>query len=256
LIDFFNYSSPYRSDYYLDTGNFEYLLTNFEWLFPIFLLFVFAVLIVMFKQVFRRNPSLDKKVRIYTGVIFLALYLSHYILRFALYGFDTIVLPFQLCSISMILAIILLFTKNRTIFSFVLYAGIAGGLISLFFPIIGYDSSFYRYYQFMGAHILLILTPIYFMAVHCYVPNKKETIYGFLILQGLATFMVIFNAIVGTDFMFVFINADKVDKFPALSNFGGVPYYLILVEIVGLLYYFIAYNVIKFFSSKIQSKKI
>jgi len=256
LTEFFNYNSPYRSDYYFDTGNFEYQLTNFEWLFPIFMLVFFAVLIVVFKQVFKKNPELDKKVRIYTGFIFLALFLSHFILRFVLYGFDTIVLPFQLCSISMVLAIILLFTKNRTIFSFVLYAGVAGGLISLFFPIIGYDSSFYRYYQFMGAHILLILTPIYFMAVHGYVPNKKETIYGFLILQGLATFMVIFNAIVGTDFMFVFINADKIDKFPILSNFGGIPYYLIVVEIVGLSYYVIAYNAIKFFSNRIQSKKI
>jgi len=108
----------------------------------------------------------------------------------------------------------------------------------------------------MGAHILLILTPVYFMAVHGYIPSKKETIYGFLILQGLATFMVVFNAIVGTDFMFVFINADKIDKFPTLSNFGGIPYYLILVEVVGLSYYFIAYKAIKFFENKIQSKKI
>ena len=224
-----------------------------RWL-PVFLVFLFAILIVVFRDSFKKRPELDKKARLYVGIIFTIVYLSHYIFRFAIYGFDTIVLPFQLCSISMFLAIMLLFTKNRTIFSFVLYAGVAGGLISLFFPIIGYDANYYRYYQFVIAHIILILTPIYFMAVHGYVSSKRETINGFLILQAIAIFMVIFNYFLGTDFMFVFINVDKIEKFPAIEKFGGIPLYLFWVEIVGISYYIITYKVINFFL-KLENKK-
>ena len=150
----------------------------------------------------------------------------------------------------MFLAITLLFTKNRTIFSFVLYAGVIGGLISLIIPVYLNDSSYYRYYQYVIAHSLLILTPIYFMAVHEYVPSKRETINAFLILQAIALFMITFNYFVGTDFMFLFINADKIDKFPVIEKFGGIPLYIVWIEIVGVLFYVLAYKGITFFLKK------
>ena len=236
LADFFNYKSPYRVENYTELE--MYKLSTLEYILPILFVFVSAVLLIYFRNYF-------KNVRLYAGVVFVVIYLSHYVFRFALYGFDTIVLPFQLCSISMFLAIILIITKSRTIHSFVLYTGVLGGLISLFIPVYLNDSSYYRYYQYVLAHSLLILTPIYFMAVHDYIPSKKETIYGFLILQTIATFMVIFNYFMGTDFMFVFINADKIEKFPVIENFGGIPLYLLWVEIVGITIYTIAYNLIR-----------
>ncbi len=40
------------------------------------------------------------------------------------------------------------------------------------------------YYQFYIAHGILILTPIYFLFVHQYIPNLKETVKAFGILQA------------------------------------------------------------------------
>ncbi len=251
MADFFDYRSHYRTGIYYD-------LNTVEWLLPIAIIILLAVLIIVFKDKFKNNKQLEKRMRLSIGIFFMIIYLSHYIFRFVLYGFDYILLPFQLCSISMFLAIILLFTKNRTIFTFVLYTGVLGGFISLFFPVIGYDSSFYRYYQYEFAHGLLILTPIYFMAVYDYIPNKKETVYSFLILQAIGIFMVTFNYYIGTDYMFIFINADKIDKFPVIAKFGGIPLYLVWVEIVGITAYFIEYQVIHFFykTKKIEEEKI
>jgi len=243
MAEFFNYQSPYRTDIFYD-------LNTVEWLLPIFLVFVFAFLIYKFRYKFKDNPKLDKRIRVYVGIFFTIIYLSHYIFRFALYQFDYIVLPFQLCSISMFLAIILIFTKNRTIYTFVLFTGVASGLISMVFPVLGYNSAYYRYYQFMIAHGILILIPIYFMIVHDYIPSAKETIYSFLILQGIATFMVIFNYYNGTDFMFVFINEAKINKFPAIKNFGGIPLYLLWVNLAGMFYFFITYKAINFFNKR------
>ena len=239
MAEFFDYRSHYRTGIY-------YELTTIEWLLPIGIIFILAVLLFVFSDKFKNNKKLDKRFRISIGIFFAAIYLSHYILRYALYGFDYILLPFQLCSISMFLAIILLFTKDRTIFTFVLYTGVLGGFISLFVPVIGYDSHFYRYYQYQLAHGMLILTPIYFIAVYDYLPGKMETVYSFLILQAIGIFMVIFNYRVGTDYMFIFINPDKIEKFPVISKFGGIPLYLIWVELVGITAYFIEYQVIHF----------
>ena len=245
MADFFDYRSPYRVENYRELE--MYILNRAEYFLPIILVIVSAVLIVVFRDYFKKSETREKKIRFSVGIIFTAVYLSHYILRFALYQFDLILLPFQLCSISMFLAILLLFTKNKTIFAFVLYAGVIGGFISLFVPVYLNDSSYYRYYQYAIAHSLLILTPIYFMAVHDYIPSKKDTIYAFLILEAIGVFMIIFNYIVGTDYMFVFINADKIDKFPVIAKFGGIPLYLLWVHIAGISFYIIAYNVINFF---------
>lgn len=245
MARFFDYRSPYRTDYYLEFSKFEINLTLVEKIIPFIVLLFLGIILYIYKDKIRNNEVIDKRIRLNVGILFTILFLSHFILRFTIYGFDTIVLPFQLCAISMILAIILLFTKNRTVFAFVYYAGLAGALISFSTPLIGANSSYYRYYQFYIAHGILILTPIYFLLVHKYIPNLKETIKAFGILQGLATFMVLFNYMMNTDFMFVFIDKAKIDKFPGIAQFGGIPLYLIWVEIAGISLFAIMYMITK-----------
>ncbi len=236
MKQFFDYQSPYRTGVFLELNLLEFIV-------PIILLIFMIFLIVYFKSRIKEQPELEVKIRIITGVLFITLYLSHFVLRFLLYGFDTIVLPFQLCSISMLFAIVLIYTKNKTIYSFVLYTGVLGGIISLLTPIIGYDSNYFRYYQFYIAHSLLILTPIYFMAVFGFFPSKSDTIKSFIILQVLAIFMLFFNYFNGTDFMFVLLDPEKLVKFPLISKFGGIPFYLIWVELVGITLFYIMYQV-------------
>jgi len=234
------YDSPYRTGIFIELNFVEKYL-------PLFLLFALTILLFIYKDYFKNNQKLDKLIRYFAASFFGIIYLSHYLLRFSIYGFDTLILPFQLCSISMFLAIILLINKNKTIFSFVLFTGILGGLISLSIPVIGYNSSYYRYYQYEIAHSLLILTPLYFMAVHDYLPTKKETIKAFLMFQGIVFFMIIFNYYANTDFMFVFIDKAKITKFPVIDQFGGIPLYLLWGELLSVGLYFIEYQIITFF---------
>lgn len=239
MREFFRYESPYRTNVFMELSKLEFFM-------PIILLASAIFLLIYFRKVFINNKTLDRRVRYTVGIIFMMVYLSHYGLRFYHYGFDKLLLPFQLCSISMFLAIILIFTKNRTVYTFVLFAGVLGGIISLFTPIIGYDSTYYRYYQFYIAHSLLIITPIYFMVVHNYFPTKRSTIQAFLILQSLAIFMGVFNYFLNTDFLFIFVDPAKLEKFPAIKMFGGIPYYLILVEITGIIAFYLMFKLTTF----------
>jgi hypothetical integral membrane protein (TIGR02206 family) len=221
-------------------------LNKLEFFMPFIILIGLVFLLYYFKDTFRNNKKLDKSIRIGFGLFFLVVYSSHYILRYNLYGFDTIILPFHLCSVSMFLAIVLSFTKNRTIYTYVIFTGVLGGIISFLTPVIGYDSHYYRYFQFYIAHTLLIITPLYFMFVHNYFPTKKDTIYAFYILQGLAIFMGFFNYFMNTDFMFIFVDPNKIDKFPLIAKFGGIPYYLILVEVVAIGAFYLLYRLCSF----------
>jgi len=243
MIGFFMYESPYRTGNFVDLSLMEYVL-------PFVVLGFLLFLLIYYKDVLRNDIVLQKRIRYGAGVLLTVLYGSHFILRFALYRFDTIILPFQLCSISMFFAIILIFTKQRHIYAFVLYTGVIGGLISLFTPIMGYNSEFYRYYQFYGAHILLILTPLYFLIIEEYYPTKRDTIVAFGILQTLAIFMGFVNYFMNTDFMFIFVDPAKIEKFPAIDNFGGIPWYLVLVEITGIVAFYLFYKVTNFIQHK------
>jgi len=199
---------------------------------------------------FRENNDLDKKVRYSLGVLLFGLYASHFILRFALYGFDTIVLPFHLCSIAMTFAIYLLFTNNKTVYSFVLLTGVLGSVISLVSPVIGYDAMYYRYYQFFFAHGILLITPLYYLLVHGWLPSKKEVLAGYIILQILAKFMLLFNYVMGTDFMFMFLDPSKIEKFPTITYIGGIPFYLLVAEIVVGLYFYGSYKLFSYLDKK------
>lgn len=238
MRDFFAYESPYRTGRFIELSMLEYIA-------PFVVLAILILLLFGLRHVLAEDPRKQKLLQRIVGTLFLGLYLSHYILRYRLYGFDPILLPFQLCGISMFFAIWLLYTDNPTIHAFVLYTGVAGGLVSLATPIIGYNAAYYRYYQFYGAHILLVLTPLYFTIVKGYLPSRKETIVSFWILQGLVVFMGWFNLRFGTDFMFVFLDPAKEAKFPLLTAFGGVPYYIIFAEMAVVAAFYLMYQGVK-----------
>jgi len=235
LKEFFTYLSPYRDHPFWDGK--DMTLTLMEKVIPLIIVVLLGVLLYKYRNKFKNNKSLDKKMRYGFGVLLAVIYSSHYIFRFALYGFDTIILPFHLCGIAMFLAVILLFTNNRILFSFVMLTGIAGGLISLTNPILGYDSGYYRYYQFFIAHGILVLVPFYYLFVYNFIPKTSEIIKSFIILQIIAIFMMVFNYYMNTDFMFLFFDKAKIEKFPSIAKFGGIPYYIILVEIAGMAYF-------------------
>jgi uncharacterized membrane protein YwaF len=79
-----------------------------------------------------------------------------------------------------------------------------------------------------------------------YIPQGKEIKYSFYILQSIAVFMMVFNYYMNTDFMFLFFDPSKIDKFPAIALFGGIPYYIILVEITAITYFYATNKLIRF----------
>ena len=243
MREFFNYQSPYRTNIFLDLNLFERVIPLLGIAFVIYLIY-------KYRETIRNSTEIDKKIRYILGTLLLVFYSSHYILRFALYGLDTIILPFHLCSISMAFAIYLLFSNNKSIYSFVLMTGILGSIISFGNPIIGYDSSYYRYYQFFFAHGILLITPLYYLIVFEWIPSKKEVLTGYIILQVLAKFMLLFNYVMGTDFMFMFLDPAKIDKFPLLKSLGGIPYYLIIAEIVIASYFYGSYKLFSYLNKK------
>ncbi len=239
---FFNYESFVRMDNPVDMNIIERII-------PILVIGFVIYVIFRYKDVLK-SDKIDKIIRYLFGSIFLIVYSSHYILYINMYGWnDTIILPFHLCGMAMFLAIILIFFKTRKLHAFVLVAGGLGALVSLAYPILGYNSMYYRYYQFYIAHGLLLITPIYFMVVHDYMPKVKDFKESYYIMLVLAFFIVVFNSIFGTDFWFLITDPAKITLYPMIKYFGGIPYYIVTVVLMFSVY---LWGVSKFFEKVLK----
>lgn len=239
MSEFFDYQSAFRKEVFLHMNLAERLI-------PLLLLAISLYLIYKYRDQIKQYQH-EKWIRYSLGILLFVLFTSHYTLRIIEYGlWDSINIPFHLCSFSMMLSIYLFFQKeNKAVFSFLLIAGILGAMVSLLYPVIGYTSSYYRYYQFYIGHSLLVVAPMYFMFVHGMKPTQKDVVQAFITLQVLALFMTIFNYYNDTDFMFLFIDPRKIENYDVIRYLGGIPYYLIVVELVVGLYFYGMYRLFK-----------
>ena len=83
-------------------------------------------------------------------------------------------LSLELCSFSLLGAIILLWTGNRYLVDFVFFAGIGGALQAIATPVLDFEFPHFRYFHFFYTHSGIILTALYFMWFKGYRPTYKR----------------------------------------------------------------------------------
>ncbi len=62
--------------------------------------------------------------------------------------------------------------------------------------------------------------------------------------------MLLFNYVMGTDFMFMFLDPSKIDKFSMIKYIGGIPYYLLVTEVVIGLYFYGSYKLFSYLNKR------
>ena len=80
-------------------------------------------------------------------------------------------MPLELCSISLAMTIILLWTGNKHVYDFVFYAGIGGALQAVATPVLDMGFPHFRYFHFFYTHIGIVITALYFTWVKGYRPT-------------------------------------------------------------------------------------
>ena len=120
-------------------------------------------------------------------------------------------LPFHLCSISYFLAIILLFTDNKNVFRYLYFTGIIGGIVTFAIPELDHAGwNRFRFYEFIIAHSMIILIPIYYLTERKFNITMKHAVVGILITNVLGFAMIPVNLLLRStglvedaNFMFV-----------------------------------------------------
>jgi len=148
-------------------------------------------------------------------------------------------LPLHICSILVWLAGFMLIKRNYRIYEFAYFIGIGGAMQALLTPDAGiYGFPHYRIFQTMISHGLLITSTIYMTTVEGFRPTWKSFWRVVVGVNIYAAIIFPINRLLGTNYLFINgkpATASLLDVLPAW------PYYIIYMEIIGLVVFLLLY---------------
>lgn len=147
-------------------------------------------------------------------------------------------LPFELCSIASILAGIMLLTKNRFLCEILYFIGIAGALQAIITPELFFGFPQFRYIQFFLDHGLLILAPLYMIALYDYKITFRSLVKAFISINVIAAIVFPINLLLDANYMFL---SHKPSSASLLDLLGPYPIYFISLEFIAIAMFLILY---------------
>lgn len=147
-------------------------------------------------------------------------------------------LPIELCSIASLAVGVMLLTKNHFLFETFYFIGIAGAIQALLTPDLSFGFPQFRFLQFFIDHFLLILAPLLMIWLYDYTITKRSILKAFMTINGLASIVFIINLFIDANYMFLI---HKPVSASLLDLLGPYPYYLLSLEVIALIIFFILY---------------
>lgn len=141
-------------------------------------------------------------------------------------------LPLELCSLSLLITAFLLWTGNKHVVDFVVFAGIGGALQAIVTPVLDMDFPHFRYFHFFYTHAMIILTGLYFIWIKGYRPTFKGVVKTMLVLNVLLPVILLVNKLVEANYMFL---RNKPENGSLLDVLGPYPWYILSLEAVAFL---------------------
>lgn len=150
-------------------------------------------------------------------------------------------LPLQLCTFSVPLAVLMLATRSFRLFEVLYFWGFAGATQAMLTPDLvtaGYNFPHFRYWIFFTSHGSIYLAIIFAAVAWRYRPTWRSIPRIFLITNLYMGIVALVNWLTGGNYMFI----ARKPEFPSLIDFFGPwPWYIVPLELIGLLVFVIVY---------------
>lgn len=147
-------------------------------------------------------------------------------------------LPFQLCSVSLFLCIVMLFTKNYFLYEITYFTALGGAGQAMLTPELFYPFPHYRFFHFFIAHIVIILSPLYMTWIESYRPTIKSVWKTFAFINIYALFIFGINSILGSNYLWL---REKPQAQTIIDFLGPYPWYIISLEFIALSIFLVLY---------------
>ena len=146
-------------------------------------------------------------------------------------------LPLHLCGLSSILSGTILFWRKQWVYECLFFWGIPGAFHSLLTPEFTVGTSGFLFYEYYISHGGIILSAIYLTWVLGMKPRQGSWLKIFLYSQLLLPVIGFINYMINANYMYLCIK--PIANNPILI--GEWPWYIISIELAGLLHFFIIY---------------
>ncbi|GMK46967.1 ABC transporter permease [Paenibacillus glycanilyticus] len=202
-------------------------------------LVVLALLLYGFRAGIRSNTLVKTIIRygILAGLLVPQIFLYYWYASVGLWSVKY-TLPLELCSISQMLAIIMLFTRSKLLYQIVFFAGIGGAMQAMLTPDLDYPYPHFRFFHFFIVHIAIILAPLYMTWIESFRPTWKSVWITMIFLN------ILLVAVGGTDYWldanYMFLR-EKPEGASLLDVLGPYPYYIVVEEGIALVLFSLMY---------------
>lgn len=140
-------------------------------------------------------------------------------------------LPLQLCSVSLLLTALMLYTGSRRIYQVAYFWGVAGAAQALLTPELYYGFPHFVFWQFFCAHGLIVTGCLWMTFVEGLRPDWPSLGRAFAALNIYAAFIGMLNLLTGSNYLFL---CRKPVNPSILDYLGDWPWYILSLEIVAL----------------------
>ena len=207
-----------------------------EWIFWNTITLIFILLAVLIP----RNK--DQKIKNNLTIFFATLLIIEFVFIQAYYIYQGLwtpqdSLPFHLCRLMSITAIIVLYTRNQIAFELLLFVGMVGGFHSLLTPELTHGSDIVLLIDYFLVHGGLIAVPLFCVFVLGMRPRKMAWLKVFVYLQVLVVSVALIDFLLGANYMYLAIKPNVDNPFLV----GDWPYYIIGLELATLLHAYLVY---------------
>lgn len=151
----------------------------------------------------------------------------------------TFSLPLQICTLSGWLCILLLRNKNYLLYQVLYFWGFAGAGHALFTPDLrGYGFPHYCFWVFFSAHGAIIVTVIFMTYAEGLRPRWSSIWKAALMTNALMLLVAPVNLLTGGNYLFI---ARKPDFPTAMDYLGPWPWYILGLQIIGIISFVLCY---------------
>ncbi|MGM0878472.1 MAG: TIGR02206 family membrane protein [Bacillota bacterium] len=149
-------------------------------------------------------------------------------------------LPLHLSDLAVILAIILLLTRNFRLFQFMYFAGLGSSIQAILTPDLGrFSFPHFQYIEFFVSHGGVVLACLFMVFAYKYRPTIRSMWVTVLIVNLYAVCVFFLNKWLGANYLYIM---KKPGNASLLDFLGPWPWYLISLEILIIVSFYLLYS--------------
>ncbi|WP_026574191.1 YwaF family protein [Bacillus sp. UNC438CL73TsuS30] len=149
-------------------------------------------------------------------------------------------LPLHLSDLVVILAVVMLLLRSDKLFQFMYFAALGSSIQAILTPSLDrFSFPHFRYIEFFVSHGGVVLACLFMVAAFHYLPTISSMWITILLVNLYALCIFVLNKLLGANYLYIM---KKPESASLLDYLGPWPWYLLSLELVMILSFYILYS--------------